>query len=140
MQETQNTWVQSLGWEDFLEEQMATHSSILSWIIPWTEEPDRLQSMVSQRVGHYWVTEQVRVYLKVTAGATSQKDMWLLWPEGIVSFSIVLWRITDILRFSFRSYCLTASGSLGWHFHLNDILAADYKGVLVGGTFLHKTA
>ena len=53
MQETQNTWVQSLGWEDFLEEQMATHSSILSWIIPWTEEPDRLQSMVSQRVGHY---------------------------------------------------------------------------------------
>ena len=42
MQETQKKWVQSLGWEDFLEEQMATHSSILSWIITWTEEPDRL--------------------------------------------------------------------------------------------------
>ena len=53
MQETQKKWVQSLGWEDFLEEQMATYSSILSWIIPWTEEPDRLQSMGSQRVRHY---------------------------------------------------------------------------------------
>ena len=44
------TWVQSLGWEDPLEEGMATHSSILAWRIPWTEEPGRLQSMGSQRV------------------------------------------------------------------------------------------
>ena len=53
------TWemrVQSLGWEDLLEKEMATHSSILSWKIPWTEEPVRLQSTVSQRVGHDWVT------------------------------------------------------------------------------------
>ena len=40
-----------LGWEDLLEEGMATHSSILAWRIPWTEEPDGLQSMGSQRVG-----------------------------------------------------------------------------------------
>ena len=46
------TWVQSLGWEDALEESMATHSSILAWRIPWTEEPGGLQSMWSQRVGH----------------------------------------------------------------------------------------
>ena len=57
------TWVQSLGWEDPLEKEMATHSSILAWKIPWTEEPGqsmgsqrvipgRLQSMGSQRVGH----------------------------------------------------------------------------------------
>ena len=46
------TWVQSLGWESPLEEGMATHSSILSWRIPWTEEPCELQSMGSQRVGH----------------------------------------------------------------------------------------
>ena len=39
----QETWVQSLGWEDFLEEGMATHSSILAWRIPWTEEPGGLQ-------------------------------------------------------------------------------------------------
>ena len=46
------TRVQSLGWEDPLEEGMATHSSILAWEIPWTEEPDGLQSMGSQRVRH----------------------------------------------------------------------------------------
>ena len=40
----QETWVQSLGWEDPLEEEMATHSSILAWRIPWTEEPGGLQS------------------------------------------------------------------------------------------------
>ena len=48
----QEPWVQSLGQKDALEEEMATHSSILAWEIPWTEEPGRLQSMVSQRVGH----------------------------------------------------------------------------------------
>ena len=46
------TWVRSLGQKDSLEKAMATHSSILAWIIPWTEEPGRLQSMRSQRVGH----------------------------------------------------------------------------------------
>ena len=48
----QETWVQSLSWEDLLEEGMATHSRILAWRIPWTEEPGGLQSMGSQRVGH----------------------------------------------------------------------------------------
>ena len=45
-------WVQSLGQEDFLKEGMATHSSILAWKIPWTEEPGKLQSIGSHRVGH----------------------------------------------------------------------------------------
>ena len=49
MQETQ---VQSLDWEDHLEKEMATHSSVLAWRIPWTEEPGGLQSMGSQKVGH----------------------------------------------------------------------------------------
>ena len=48
----QETRVQSLGWDDLLEKEMATHSSILAWRIPWTEEHGRLQSMGSQRVGH----------------------------------------------------------------------------------------
>ena len=48
----QETWVQSLGWEDPLEEGMATHSSILVWRIPWTEEPGELQSVGLQRVRH----------------------------------------------------------------------------------------
>ena len=46
------TQVRSLGWEDLLEKEMATHSSIPAWRIPGTEEPGRLQSMGSQRVGH----------------------------------------------------------------------------------------
>ena len=53
----QETWVQSLGWEDTLEKEMATDSSILVWEIPWTEEPDGLQSMESQRGRHKFATE-----------------------------------------------------------------------------------
>ena len=52
MQETKEMQVQSLGWEDPLEEGMATHSSILAWRITWTEKPGGLQSMGLQRVGH----------------------------------------------------------------------------------------
>ena len=49
----QGTQVGSLGWEDPLEKEMATHTSILAWRIPWTEEPGGLQSMGSQRVRRY---------------------------------------------------------------------------------------
>ena len=52
----QETWVRSLGWEDPLEKEMVTHSSILAWRIPWTEKPGRLQSTGLQRVGHDWAT------------------------------------------------------------------------------------
>ena len=55
----QETWVQSLGWEDSLEKEMATHSNTLAWKIPWAEEPDRLQYMGSQRV----MTEQLTVWV-----------------------------------------------------------------------------
>ena len=59
----QETWVRSLNWEDPLEKEMATHSSILAWEIPWTKEPSGLQSMGLQRVGHNLVTEQQqRIY------------------------------------------------------------------------------
>ena len=49
----QDTWVRSLGQEDLLEKGTATHSRILAWRIPWTKEPERLESRGSQRVGHY---------------------------------------------------------------------------------------
>ena len=58
MQEKQEKQVRRLGWEDPLEEEMATHSSILAWEIPWIVEPGGLQSMGSQRVGHNLATEQ----------------------------------------------------------------------------------
>ena len=54
----EKTWVQSLGLEDPLEKEMATHSCILAWEIPWTEKPGGLQSMGSQRVGHDLATKQ----------------------------------------------------------------------------------
>ena len=47
-----DAWVRSLGWEDLLEKEMATHSSTLAWKIPWTKEPGGLESMGSQRVRH----------------------------------------------------------------------------------------
>ena len=50
------TWIRSLGWEDPLEKEMAVHSSILAWRIPWTEEPGGLQSMGSLLVRHNWVS------------------------------------------------------------------------------------
>ena len=59
------TWVQPLGREDLLEKEMATHSSILAWKIPWMEEPGRLlQSMGSQRVGHNWANS-LSLYLSL---------------------------------------------------------------------------
>ena len=52
----QETWIWSLGWEDPLEKRMTTHSCILAWRTPWTEEPGGLQSIGLQRVGHNWAT------------------------------------------------------------------------------------
>ena len=66
MQETQ---VRSLGWEDPLEKEMATHSSILAWRIPGTEEPVRLQSMGSQRVRHHWATSLTYLLTYLLASA-----------------------------------------------------------------------
>ena len=63
MQEMQETWVWSLGQEDPLEKEMATHSRILAWKIPWTEEPDGLQSMGSQKLD---MTEHTQKYLENT--------------------------------------------------------------------------
>ena len=60
MQETQETRIRCLGREDPLEEETATHSSILAWEIPWTEEPGKPHSMSSQRVRHNWACTHVR--------------------------------------------------------------------------------
>ena len=66
MQETKETWVQSLGWEDPLEEEMATHSSILVWEIPQTEEPGGIQSIGSQKSRMDLVTEHARTLIRPT--------------------------------------------------------------------------
>ena len=68
----QETWVWSLGWEDPLEKKMATHSSILAWRIPRTEEPGRLWSMRSQRVRHNWASRMPCSLLKFQPSITPQ--------------------------------------------------------------------
>ena len=81
MQETQ---LQSLGWEDPLEQETATHSSIFAWEIPWTEKPGRLQSMGPQRVGHDWAgTKSTYSLFAVTEQkkTTSAEHGWL-WRKG----------------------------------------------------------
>ena len=60
------TWIRSLGHEDPLEKRMATHSSILAWKIPWTEEPGRLQFTGLQWVGHGWATNTFTFHLHVS--------------------------------------------------------------------------
>ena len=65
MQETQETWVRSLSWEDALEKGMATHCSILAWRIPQTEEPGGLQPTELQRVRHHWATFTLPTYMNL---------------------------------------------------------------------------
>ena len=60
MLEMQEMWVPFQGWEDLLKEGMVSHSSILAWRFPWTEDPGGKQSMESQKVGHDWVAEHTR--------------------------------------------------------------------------------
>ena len=69
------TWVQSLAQEDPLEKEMATHSTILAWEIPWTKEPGRLQAMRSQRVRHYLATKQQQQSFVNTVDTRSLSDM-----------------------------------------------------------------
>ena len=60
----QETWVQTPRREDLLEKEMATHSNILAWKIPWMEEPGRLQSIGLQRDGHDWATSHIHEGLR----------------------------------------------------------------------------
>ena len=63
----EETWVQFLGWEDPLEKEIATHSSILAWEIPWTEESGGLWSMESKRIKHNLATKQQYSYAHMNA-------------------------------------------------------------------------
>ena len=86
----QETQVSSLGWEDPLEKGMATHSSILAWRIPWTEEPGGLQSMELQRVGHHWETNTFTFHFSgfnsvpVKCMCTWKLKLWLVWKQLFV--------------------------------------------------------
>ena len=77
----QDTQVGSLGWEDPLQKEMAAHSSILAWKIPWTMEPGRLQSVGSQRVGHDWATSlslSLSCQLHLNKTGIKKKEMYVI--------------------------------------------------------------
>ena len=76
------TWVSSLGQEDPLEKEMAIHSSIPAWRIPWTEEPGRLQSTGLQRVGHDWATSLTHFTHILMDGHTAVLGFTMLWQFG----------------------------------------------------------
>ena len=65
MQKTQETRVRFLGLEDPLDEEMATHSSILPWKVSWTEDPGELQSMGLQRIRHNWTTDHTHIHTEL---------------------------------------------------------------------------
>jgi len=81
---TRETWIQSLGWEDPPDKEMATHSSILAWRIPWTEEPSGLQSLGSQVVGHDWGTSLSLSSQRRQEEETREDEMvgWHHWLNG----------------------------------------------------------
>ena len=77
------TWVRSLGRKDPLEKEMATHSSILAWRIPWTEEPGRLQSTGLQRVGHEWATSPISYLILLNYIFISRIHKWIAFIKYI---------------------------------------------------------
>ena len=79
----QETWVWSLGWEDPLEKEMSTHSSVLAWRIPWTEEPGE-----SQKVGHDWVTMLTHMTYPLHCGFLSNFVL-----SGIIRYSTLIFYI-----------------------------------------------
>ena len=79
----QETWVQSLGQEDPLEKEMATHSRILAWRIPWTEEPGGLQSIGLQRVGYKWATS-LSLHFHVLKRSKCLLISWLQSPSAVI--------------------------------------------------------
>ena len=81
--------VQSLGREDLLEKEMATHSSILAWKIPWTEEPGRLQSMGSERVRHDWVTS-LSLWLYPALSSSPAINAFYFGVVMLITYNVIL--------------------------------------------------
>ena len=109
------TWVLSLGWEDPLEKGLATHSSILSWRIPWTEEPGRLQSMGLQKVGRDWTTK------------TSSILHMVMYVFKCYSFNSSHLSYPHCVHKSVLYVCISIAGDVIWGLKLPSFLISNHK-------------
>ena len=122
------TWVRPLGWEDPPEKQMAPHSSILAWKIPWTEEPGRLQSMGPQRVRHNWAyTTHTHIYC----------NCWNIWSYSWCHFCFLFpvlcfSRIPSIVGFIsfFPLQCFLLKNSLCYTLYFMEISLNTFTHIL----------
>ena len=105
-----DTWVQSQGWKNPLEKELATHSSILAWIIPWTEEPGGLQSTGSRRVKHDWATNTF-FHFPPTLDTNSKST---LPPTLLTRFNSLLECLRDISRTHLWVYYKAYSEGCTW--------------------------
>ena len=123
----QETWVRSLVREDPMEKEVATHSSILAWKIPWMEKPGRLQSMGLQWVGHDW--------------ATTTFSMWTL-GFGFFSLNIVLWGFIQVVECIKSLFLFTAEWySMMWVFHgfFSHLSSERHSSYFQFGAIMNKT-
>ena len=107
------TWVQFLVWEDLLEKEMATHSSILAWRIPWTEKPGRVQCIGLQRVGHDWATS-----LSLHSDRTWKELLSVLQEMWTISGKAVDWTKEPISKMPSSFTCMLVIGWLEGCSHL----------------------
>ena len=112
----QETWVRTLSGEDPLEKEMAAHSSILAWKIPWTEEPGRLQSMGSQRVRHNWATKQYTLAISQSPSLPLLQGYVQDLPSAPDTLPLLWWpassfaKLTSLSQFGWRVW----GGWRGW--------------------------
>ena len=126
LQEPQETRVRPLGWKDPLEKGMATHSSILAWRAPWTEEPGRLRSLGSQRVRHDWSDlahrhsiEEQRYLKRAKAAYCKMICGWRRCPFSFLSFILKYsWFTMLCFRCTAKWFCYTFIYSFSDSFHV----------------------
>ena len=107
----QKIWARSLGWEDPLEKGMATHSNILAWRMPWTEEPGRPHSMGSQKARHDWTTNTLTLAKDGGGGLVAKSCLtlatpWTIAHQAPVSMGFSRQRILEWVAISFSIACL----------------------------------
>ena len=137
VQELQEMWVRSLGWKGPLKEGMATHSSILAWRIPWTEELGRLQSIGLQRVGHDW-SNLACAHNRDAVHGTSQLPEPVYCPSHYpIQFIPV--NFHDVLVFSISAPCTTLCGILINSWPADNLSPKSQVRVWFLGSFLWPT-